>query len=86
MKRNWIVAVGFLAVFWVFSSGTWASEVKKSETPAGPSDTLIISGTITNLQGKPVKEVGLHFFLNGQKVELEEEVATSKAGVYEAKL
>ena len=86
MRRNWIVAFGFLTVLWVFSSGTWASEVKKSETPAGPSDTLIVSGTITNLQGKPVKEVGLHFFLNGQKVELEEEVETSKSGVYEAKL
>ncbi len=86
MRRNWIVAVGFLAVFWVFSAGTWASEVKPSGRPTGPVDTLIVSGTITNLQGKAVKEVGLHFFLNGQKQELEEEVITSKAGNYEARL
>jgi Na+/H+ antiporter NhaD/arsenite permease-like protein len=86
MRRNWIVAFVFLTVLWVFSAWTWASEGKQSGTPAGPSDTLIVSGTVTNLQGKAVKEVGLHFYLNGQKVELEEEVATSKAGVYEAKL
>jgi Na+/H+ antiporter NhaD/arsenite permease-like protein len=86
MRRNWIVAFVFLTVLWVFSAWTWASEGKQSGTPAGPSDTLIVSGTVTNLQGKAVKEVGLHFYLNGQKVELEEEVATSKAGVYESKL
>jgi len=86
MRRNWIIAVGFLTVFWVFSAGTWASEAKQSGTPAGPSDLLIVSGTITNLQGKAVKEVGLHFYLNGQKLELEEEVTTSKAGRYEAEL
>jgi Na+/H+ antiporter NhaD/arsenite permease-like protein len=86
MRRNWIVAVGFLTVFWIFSAGTWASEGKQSGKPTGPMDTLIVSGTITNLQGKEVKEVGLHFYLNGQKLELEEEVSTSKAGVYEAKL
>ena len=86
MRRKWIVAFGFLTVFYVFSAGTWASEAKQSGTPAGPSDLLIVSGTITNLQGKAVKEVGLHFYLNGQKVELEEEVTTSKAGRYEAEL
>ena len=86
MRRNWIVAFGFLTVLWIFSAGTWASDGKQSGTPAGPADTLIVSGTVTNLQGKAVKEVELHFYLNGQKLELEEEVSTSKAGVYEAKL
>ena len=86
MKRNWLIVAGFLTVFWAFSTATWAGEVKQSGTLVGPVDTLIVSGTITNLQGKPVKEVGLHFFLNGQKLELEEEVATSKAGVFEAQL
>ncbi|MBA4394797.1 MAG: citrate transporter, partial [Desulfobacca sp.] len=59
-----------------------------AETPkaSGPSDVLIVSGTVTNAQGKAVKEVGLHFFVNGKKVVLEEEVTTSKAGRYEAEL
>ena len=67
----------------VYGSGAGKTEPGK---PAGPSDLLIVSGTISNLQGKAVKEVGLHFYLNGQKVELEEEVTTSKAGRYEAEL
>ncbi len=86
MKRNWLIVAGFLTVFWAFSAGTWASEGKQPGKPTGPMDTLIVSGTITNLQGKAVKEVGLHFFLNGEKLELEEEVGTSKAGVFEAQL
>ena len=61
-------------------------EWNASQNQSGPSDILIVSGTITNVQGKPVKEVGLHFFLNGQKMELEEEVATSKAGGLKPKL
>jgi Na+/H+ antiporter NhaD/arsenite permease-like protein len=58
----------------------------EASTHASPSDVLIISGVVTNAQGKPVKEVALHFFVNGKKVELEEEVMTSKAGVYAAEL
>ena len=65
MKRNWLIVAGFLTVFWAFSAGTWASEGKQPGKPTGPMDTLIVSGTITNLQGKAVKEVGLHFYLNG---------------------
>jgi Na+/H+ antiporter NhaD/arsenite permease-like protein len=62
-----------------------AGETKPVVSPAA-YDMLIVSGTITNVQGKAVKEVGLHFFLNGKKLELEEEVTTSKAGRYEAEL
>ena len=65
------------------SASVTAAETQK---PTGPSDILIVSGTVNNAQGKAVKEVGLHFFLNGKKVELEEEVTTSKAGRYEAEI
>ncbi len=50
------------------------------------SDLLIVSGTVTNSQGKPVKEVELSFFVNGKKIAIPEEVTTSKAGRYEAEL
>jgi hypothetical protein len=33
------------------------------------ADVLTVSGTITNSQGKPVNEVALTFFANGEKVE-----------------
>ena len=86
MKNRLVFFTLLVCLLWtlpVYGSGAQKAEPGK---PTGPVDTLIVSGTITNLQGKAVKEVGLHFFLNGQKVELEEEVTTSKAGVYEAKL
>ncbi len=51
-----------------------------------PSDILVVSGTITNDQGKPLKEVSLQFFLNGKKIHIEEEVSTSKSGRYEAEM
>jgi Na+/H+ antiporter NhaD/arsenite permease-like protein len=86
MKRKVAGVVGLLTILLLGLTYVWAGEIQTSGKPSGPVDTLIVSGTITNLQGKAVKEVGLHFFLNGQKIELEEEVATSKAGVYEAKL
>jgi Na+/H+ antiporter NhaD/arsenite permease-like protein len=47
---------------------------------------LIVSGTVANAQGKAIKEVQVEFFVNGQKLHLEEEVTTSKAGRYEAEI
>jgi hypothetical protein len=67
----------------VNGSGAGKTEPGK---PGAPSDLLIVSGTIANLQGKAVKEVGRRFYPNGEKLELEEEVSTSKAGVFEAQL
>jgi hypothetical protein len=86
MKRKWVFVVGLLVLGCLYSGVILASETKNAAVPSGPTDTLIVAGTITNLQGKAVKEVGLHFYLNGQKLELEEEVTTSKAGRYEAEL
>jgi Na+/H+ antiporter NhaD/arsenite permease-like protein len=56
-----------------------------SGTPAS-SQVLIVSGTVSNSQGKPVKEAQLTFYVNGTKLEIDEEVTTSKAGRYEAEL
>jgi Na+/H+ antiporter NhaD/arsenite permease-like protein len=60
-----------------------ASEGAQVESQA---DILVVSGTITNDQGKPVKEVTLHFFFDDKKVEPEEEVITSPGGQYEAEI
>jgi len=54
--------------------------------PEGPADVLVVAGTITNAQGKPIKDVTIEFYVNGERLELEEEVVTSKAGRYEAEL
>ncbi len=55
-------------------------------SPSAAGDVLIVAGTITNAQGKPVKDVAIEFFVDGTRIELAEEVTTSKAGRYEAKL
>jgi Na+/H+ antiporter NhaD/arsenite permease-like protein len=76
----------FLALLLIVILFPEATLGEKADFSTGPHDTLIVSGTINNDQGKAIKEVGLHFFLNGNKVELSEEVTTSKAGRYEAEL
>jgi len=55
-------------------------EVKTS----GPVDSLVLSGIITNAQGKGVKEASMTFFLNEERIEPEKEVSTSRDGTFEA--
>jgi Na+/H+ antiporter NhaD/arsenite permease-like protein len=78
-----------LALFFILSSSI-ASHSLAAQAAGGasstPSDILIVAGTIINNQGKAVKEVALTFYVNGKKVEMEEEVITSKAGRYEAEI
>jgi Na+/H+ antiporter NhaD/arsenite permease-like protein len=62
---------------------TLGAEVSNS---VGPHDILVVSGTISNPQGKGIRTVILTFFANGEKVALSEEVVTSPAGTYEAEL
>jgi Na+/H+ antiporter NhaD/arsenite permease-like protein len=50
------------------------------------SDILVVAGMITDAQKKPVKDAELLFFLNGQKIELKEEITSLKGGKYEAEL
>jgi len=75
--------------FFIFMSPSIASHSLAARAGSGtstPSDILIVAGTITNNQGKAVKEVELTFYVNGKKVETEDEVTTSKSGRYEAEL
>jgi Na+/H+ antiporter NhaD/arsenite permease-like protein len=69
----WLLVLGIAPMAHVYAGG-------------GPSDVLVVSGTITNDQAKPLKDVRLQFFLNGKKIDIEEEVTTSKSGRYEAEL
>jgi len=50
------------------------------------SDILIVAGLITDAQKKPVIDAELRFFLNGQTIELKEEITSLKGGRYEAEL
>jgi Na+/H+ antiporter NhaD/arsenite permease-like protein len=72
-----------LCLLFITVSPCLGSEATSTSTP---SDILIVSGTVNNAQGKPIKDVELHFFINGRGVGPEEPATTSKAGRYEAEL
>ena len=83
MKKTWILLLFSVSCFLSATAPSFCAEPAK---PSGPSDILIVSGTIANAQGKGVKEVGVHFFLNGQKIELKDEIATSREGNYKVEI
>jgi Na+/H+ antiporter NhaD/arsenite permease-like protein len=70
-------------LFWLMAVGI---PMTLAHADSGPSDILVVTGTITNDQGKPLKDVTLQFFLKGKKIHIEEEVTTSKSGGYKAEL
>ncbi len=82
LKKQLLVLVLLLPLL-VFPALVHGAESAKSSSP---SDVLVVAGTVTNAQGKPVKEVELVFYVNGTALHLEEEVMTSKAGRFEAEL
>jgi Na+/H+ antiporter NhaD/arsenite permease-like protein len=84
MKKNiLLLLILMITIIW---GGDLSAAAEEKPQATGPTDILIVSGTITNIQGKPIKEVNLHFTINGKEVELAEEVTTSKAGRYEAEI
>jgi Na+/H+ antiporter NhaD/arsenite permease-like protein len=80
-----ILRVGAFLVSILLCAHT-ASIGAEGSNAAGPSDILVVSGTISNAQGKGIKNVELSFFLDGKKVELGEDVTTSNRGTYEVRL
>ncbi len=82
MEKTKLIIGALLA--WLMAMGL--ATVTPAHAGGGPSDILVVSGTITNDQGKPLKEVNLRFFLNSKKIDIAEEVTTSKSGRYEAEL
>ncbi|MGD8678929.1 MAG: ArsB/NhaD family transporter [Lysobacterales bacterium] len=62
------------------------TEVRADEPVSEPSDVLLVFGTITNSQGSPVKEAEFEFFVDGRKIEVEEQPTTSAEGIYEAEI
>ena len=74
---------GFGAASPAVASGGSAQTAAK---PSGPQDILVISGVVSNAQGKPVKEVELHFYVNGQKMEVDDGAVTSSSGRYEVEI
>jgi len=83
MKKPLMLITLLIFVFLTSIPIVFAAEPSKS---SGPADILIVSGTVANAQGRGVRETVIHFFLNGRKVELKDEVATSKEGHYKAEI
>lgn len=53
---------------------------------SGPADILIVTGTVTNAQGKGVKEAIVGLFVDGKRVEFEHEHVTENLGTYKAEI
>jgi Na+/H+ antiporter NhaD/arsenite permease-like protein len=70
----------------VFTAVVTSPVARAEEMYSAPADVLLVFGTITNSQGNPVKDAEFEFFVNGQKIELEQEPTTSEHGTYEARI
>ncbi|SPD75840.1 Citrate transporter [uncultured Desulfobacterium sp.] len=84
MKRGTLLLL--ILMFTIIPGAVFNAAAEEGALTTGLTDTMIVSGTITNAQGKPIKEVILHFTINGKEAELAEEISTSKAGRYEAEI
>jgi Na+/H+ antiporter NhaD/arsenite permease-like protein len=88
-KNCRLISLGlFLAIFWGFPLSSLGAQVSKESPhfPAKVQEILVIAGTVTNVQGKPLKDVELQFFLNGQTLKPGRAITTSKSGGFEGKL
>lgn len=82
MRRIHPLWIAFLVFAFLLPSGA----VFAANTPARATDTLIVSGTISDAQGRGISDARVHFFLNGKPVAAQEQVVTDNGGTYEAKL
>jgi Na+/H+ antiporter NhaD/arsenite permease-like protein len=69
-----------------FCAGPALGPASAAGPVAGEADTLIVSGTVSDAQGKGVKDAALTFFLNRERVALPAEAVTEANGAYEAQL
>jgi Na+/H+ antiporter NhaD/arsenite permease-like protein len=82
-KQKWNTVL--IPILWFFLSVSPC--LGSGETDgSGPADILVVSGIITNTQGKGVKDAVLRFFSNGKKIETEREITTERDGTYEAEI
>ena len=81
MKKMGACVLGLLVLF---SMPGYCLSAEKAD--AGPSDHLLITGTVSNAQGKGLKEVKVGVFVNGKETLLREELVTSSSGGFQVKL
>ena len=82
--RCWIHP--FLLLVVLFAGGFAAPARSAQPGTAGASDILIVSGTVTDPQGKGIEEAVVRFFVNGAPLEVAGGVRTEANGDYEARL
>ena len=83
MKKIVILVTFLFLWLWGLTPSGISLETPK---PLPSSDILIVSGTISNIQGKGLKDVGIRFYLNGRGWNPKTDVSTSKDGHYKAEL
>ncbi len=83
MNKGLLISIVLLSLMIGLPLSVLSAEPPKA---SGPQDVLIVAGTISNAQGKGIKEAKLNFFLNGQKVEQKEEVVSGHSGDFRAEI
>jgi Na+/H+ antiporter NhaD/arsenite permease-like protein len=71
-----LIFLGFIVI------PCWSAE----KAPAGPSDYLTLTGSVSNAQGKGLKEVKVDIFIGGKEVHLPEELVTRGGGDFVVRL
>lgn len=83
INKSLALIILFIALFFAAATGAQAAGSKESKAP---SDVLTVSGNIKTVQGKPIKDATLSFYVSDKHVETAEEVTTSKEGNYRAEI
>ncbi len=81
-ERKWVLLV-LIAVFLMTITPSFANQESKSVVA---EEVLVVSGTITNAQGKGVKDAVINFYVDGKQVESEKEIVSEDEGIYQAEL
>jgi Na+/H+ antiporter NhaD/arsenite permease-like protein len=83
MKKLLRDVVYLTIVFSFFAFPCFSAEAQKV---SGPSDFLTVSGSIKDVQGKPLKEAFIFIYVDGHKLEVPEDTTSSDSGKYEVEL
>ena len=81
-KKNWIP---FILVTALLKDVMISFGIPSPQRPL-PEDALVVSGIITNVQGKGIKDAVIQFYLDGQKISSQKEIVSGKEGSYHAEL
>jgi len=74
--------LSFAMLFFLGIGQSWSAQERGTQ----PSDVLSLTGNVTNVQGKGVKDVKVSVFVDGKEVHLADELVTHDGGSFHCKV